>query len=51
MSAEKYARLTNASKATATRDLADILRAGLVVSTGQMKSTRYWINIPGWKVG
>ena len=48
MSAEKYSRLANVSKATATRDLTDMLKAGLVVSTGQMKSTRYWINIPGW---
>lgn len=48
MSAEKYGRLTGISKATATRDLIDLLHAGVVVKTGQLKSTRYWLNIPGW---
>ncbi len=48
MSAEKYARLTSVSKATATRDLTDLLKSTLLVSTGQLKSTRYWLNIPGW---
>jgi Fic family protein len=51
MSAEKYRRLTNTSKSTATRDLTEMLAAGLLVATGQMKSTRYWVNIPGWAVG
>jgi Fic family protein len=48
MSAEKYGRLTSISKATATRDLSDLLHAGVLVTTGQLKSTRYWLNIPGW---
>lgn len=51
MSAEKYGRLTGSSKATATRDLGEMLQAGLVVTTGRMKSTRYWLNIPGWSAG
>jgi len=51
MSAEKYGRLTSTSKSTATRDLAEMLNAGLLTTTGQMKSTRYWINIPGWSTG
>src|SRR5665213_728213 len=45
MSADKYRRLTGVSKATATRDLALMLGAGLLVSTGQLKSTRYWLDI------
>lgn len=48
MRAEKYANLTGTSKATATRDLTDLAQAGLLVTTGQGRGTRYWINLPGW---
>ena len=48
MSAEKYGNLTGASKATATRDLGDLQKAGLLVATGQGRGTRYWVNVPGW---
>jgi Fic family protein len=48
MSAEKYSNLTGASKSTATRDLAALLEAGLLVTTGQKKGTRYWPNLAGW---
>jgi Fic family protein len=48
MSAEKYGRLTAASKATATRDLRQLLDAGVLAETGQGRATRYWINLPGW---
>ena len=48
MRAEKYANLTGTSKATATRDLTDLAQAGLLVTTGQGRATRYWINLPGW---
>jgi Fic family protein len=48
MSADKYAKTTGASKATATRDLAGLLAAGLVWTTGQGRATRYYINVPGW---
>lgn len=51
MSAEKYGRLTSTSKSTATRDLTEMQAAGLLVTSGQRKSTRYWINVPGWAVG
>jgi Fic family protein len=51
MSAEKYGHLTGTSKATATRDLAQLLRAGLLVTTGQGRATRYWVNVPGWLIG
>jgi Fic family protein len=50
MTAEKYVSLTGASKATATRDLAHMQKAGLLVVTGQGRGTRYWINVPGWSV-
>jgi len=48
MTAEKYSHLTGASKATATRDLVLLLRAGMLIATGQGRGTRYWINVPGW---
>jgi Fic family protein len=48
MSAEKYSNLTGASKATATRDLGDMQKGGLLVTTGQGRGTRYWVNVPGW---
>jgi Fic family protein len=51
MSAEKYGHLTSVSKATATRDLTDLLNAGLLVTSGKLKSTRYWLSIPGWATG
>lgn len=51
MSAEKYRRLTGTSKSTATRDLTEMFAAGLLIATGQKKSTRYWVNVPGWVEG
>lgn len=51
MSADKYSRLTSASKATATRDLTEMLNAGLLLSSGKLKSMRYWLNMPGWRTG
>jgi Fic family protein len=50
MTAEKYRRLTGASKATATRDLVQLQTAGLLVTSGQGRGTRYWVNVPGWIV-
>lgn len=51
MTAEKYGRLTGTSKATATRDLGELQKAGLLVATGQGRGTRYWVNVPGWSTG
>jgi Fic family protein len=48
MSAEKYANLARVSKATATRDLTALASLGMLAVTGQMKGTRYWVNLPGW---
>jgi Fic family protein len=41
MSAEKYGNLTGASKATATRDLSELLSLGLLAQSGQGRGTRY----------
>jgi Fic family protein len=51
MSTEKYSNLAGTTKVTASRDLSELLKAGLVVSTGQGRGTRYWVNVPGWAVG
>ncbi|MSQ72920.1 MAG: Fic family protein [Betaproteobacteria bacterium] len=43
MSAGKYVNMTGASKATATRDLADLSEKGVLEIAGQGRGTRYWI--------
>lgn len=48
LTAEKYTRLANTSKPTATRDLGDLVSKGLLHVTGQGKGTRYAIAVPGW---
>ena len=49
MTNEKYAKLTGASKATATRDLADLAAKGLLRIEGVGKATRYAIAIEQWE--
>jgi Fic family protein len=49
MTNEKYAKLTSTSKATASRDLADLLAHGLLRVEGVGKATRYAVNVPGWE--
>lgn len=51
LSADKYGHLAGASKATATRDLQELLKLGYLRVTGEGRSTRYWVNIPGWSIG
>ena len=48
LSSDKYAKITNTSKATATRDLADLLANDLIRVEGVGKATRYAVNVPGW---
>ena len=45
MSARKYVSLVKTSKATATRDLQDLVKKGIFKSIGGGRSTRYEINI------
>jgi len=45
LSAENYISITGASRATVTRDLTDLLAKGALLKTGQLKSTRYYLNI------
>lgn len=46
VSAENYIAITKASKATATRDLGDLVQKGALVKTGSLRHTRYWLNLP-----
>jgi len=47
VNARKYSSLTRTSKATATRDLADLLKKGCLKKLpGDGRSTRYNINWP-----
>ena len=46
LSAEKYIRITAASRATATRDLHDLVSKGALIRRGSLKSTRYELDMP-----
>lgn len=48
MTSDKYTKITGASKATATRDLTDLLAKGLLRVEGVGKATRYAVHVPGW---
>lgn len=43
LSAEKYIAITKTSKATATRDLNDLVEKKALVKTGELRHTRYWL--------
>ena len=45
LSAENYISITGAARATATRDLQDLVEKGVLIRTGALKSTRYHLNI------
>lgn len=45
LSAENYISITGAARATATRDLQDLVNKGGLNRTGALKSTRYHLNI------
>ena len=45
LSAENYISMTNASRATATRDLQGLVEHAALRRTGERKGTRYWLNI------
>lgn len=44
LSAENYLSITKTSRATATRDLQDLVTKGALSKTGSLKHTRYWLN-------
>lgn len=45
LSAENYIRIAKTSRATATRDLADLVEMGALFKSGKLRHTRYWLNI------
>jgi len=47
MSADNYITITGASRATATRDLQDLVAKGVLARTGELRHTRYHLNIAG----
>lgn len=47
LSAENYITITSAPRTTVTRDLNDLVDKGALVKTGQLKHTRYYLNIAG----
>lgn len=49
LNAQKYIKMTGASKPTATRDLGELVRHGLLLTRGQGKAVRYYVAVPGWQ--
>lgn len=47
LSAENYIAITKTTRATATRDLADLVQKGALVKTGELRHTRYFLNLRG----
>jgi len=45
LSAENYIAITKTSRATATRDLADLVKKGALTKKGELKHTRYFLNL------
>lgn len=45
LNAEKYIAMTRVSRATATRDLAELVELGALSKTGELRHTRYWLNV------
>ncbi len=45
LSAENYITITGATRATATRDLTDLVEKGALKKTGARRYTRYWLNV------
>jgi len=47
LSADNYIIIARTSASTATRDLQDLVAKGALTRTGELKSTRYHLNLPG----
>lgn len=45
LSADNYKRIAKTSASTATRDLADLVEKQILIKTGALKSTRYYLNL------
>lgn len=51
LNVEKYLKMGKTSKATATRDLSDLVQRGLLHTSGQGRALRYHLSVPGWRHG
>ena len=49
LSADNYLSITGTSRATATRDLQDLVDKGVVTRTGERRYTRYWLALKDYK--
>jgi Fic family protein len=49
VSAENYMSITGTSRATATRDLQDLVEKGAFAKTGELRHTRYHLALPDYK--
>ena len=47
LSAENYLSITGTSRATATRDLQELVEFGALTRTGERRYTRYWLKLDG----
>jgi Fic family protein len=47
LSVKNYISITSASRATATRDLQELVEMGALYKTGELKGTRYYLNFEG----
>ena len=45
LSADNYVRIAKTSASTATRDLKDLVNKDILTKTGELKSTRYYLNL------
>ena len=45
LSAENYIAITKTTRATATRDLTDLVEKGALLKTGELRHTRYSLNL------
>lgn len=45
LSADNYLSITGTSRATATRDLQDLVEIDALIRTGERRYTRYWLNL------
>lgn len=47
LSAENYISISGTSRATATRDLQELVEIGALTRTGERRYTRYWLELEG----
>jgi len=45
LSAENYLSITKTTRATATRDLQDLVAKGALTKTGELRYTRYYLTV------